>query len=99
VLDEPSVTPLSAAAATQMSDLFESLVTEFRNHLPGGESRLSPWLSAILVGALRRKLELAPDPVHTRSPDSQLATRYRALIESELPHAAEHRGLRPHVMP
>ena len=82
VLDEPSVTPLSAAAATQMSSLFEALVTEFRNHLPGRRVAAESWLSAILVGALRRKLELAPDPVHMRSPDSQLAMRYRALIEA-----------------
>jgi len=82
VLDEPSVTPLSAVAATQMSGLFESLVTEFRNHLPGRRIAAESWLSAILVGALRRKLELTPDPVHTRSPDSQLATRYRALVEA-----------------
>jgi AraC family transcriptional regulator, transcriptional activator of pobA len=82
VLDEPSVTPLSAAAATQMSGLFESLVTEFRNHLPGRRIAAESWLGAILVGALRRKLELAPDAVHTRSPDSQLAMRYRTLIEA-----------------
>jgi len=82
VLEEPSFTPLSSTAATQMSTLFESLVTEFRNHLPGRRIAAQSWLSAILVAALRRKLELAPDPVHTRSPDSQLATRYRALIEA-----------------
>lgn len=82
VLDEPSVTPLSPTAAAQMSGLFESLVTEFRNHLPGRRIAAESWLSAILVGALRRKLELAPDPVHARSPDSELATRYRALIEA-----------------
>ena len=82
VLDEPSVTQLSTAAATQMSGLFESLVGEFRGHLPGRRIAAESWLSAILVGALRRKLELAPDPVHMRSPDSQLAARYRALIEA-----------------
>jgi len=82
VLDEPSVTQLSTAAAAQMSSLFESLVGEFRGHLPGRRIAAESLLSAILVGALRRKLELAPDPVHTRSPDSQLAARYRALIEA-----------------
>ena len=82
VLDEPSVTQLSAAAGTLMSGLFESLVGEFRRHLPGRRIAAESWLSAILVGALRRKLELAPDPVHMRSPDSQLAARYRALIEA-----------------
>jgi AraC family transcriptional regulator, transcriptional activator of pobA len=82
VLEEPSVTQLSAAAATQMSNLFESLVGEFRGHLPGRRIAAESWLGAILVGALRRKLELAPHPVHTRSPDSQLAGRYRALIEA-----------------
>jgi AraC family transcriptional activator of pobA len=81
VLDEPSVTQLAAAAAAQMSTLFESLVGEFRGHLPGRRIAAESWLSAILVGALRRKLELAPDAVHARSPDSQLAARYRTLIE------------------
>jgi AraC family transcriptional regulator, transcriptional activator of pobA len=82
VLDEPSVTPLSTAAAAQMSDLFESLAGEFRGHLPGRRIATESWLAAILVGALRRKLELAPDAIHTRSPDSQLAARYRTLIEA-----------------
>ena len=82
VLDEPSVTQLAAAAAAQMSTLFESLVGEFRGPLPGRRIAAESWLSAMLVGALRRKLELAPDAVHARSPDSQLAARYRTLIEA-----------------
>ena len=82
VLDEPSVTQLAAAAAAQMSTLFEALVGEFRGHLPGRRIAAESWLSAILVGALRRKLELAPDAGHARSPASQLAERYRTLIEA-----------------
>ena len=82
VLDEPSVTPLSAVAAAQMSSLFESLATEFRGRLPGRRIAAESWLTAILVEALRRKLELAPAATHTRSPDSQLTVRYRTLIET-----------------
>lgn len=82
VLGEPSVTPLTAAAAAEMSDLFQSLAGEFRGHLPGRRIAAESWLAAILVGALRRKLELEPEAAHTRSPDSQLAARYRALIEA-----------------
>lgn len=82
VLDEPSVTPLAAAAAAEMSGLFQSLAGEFRGHLPGRRIAAESWLAAILVGALRRKLELEPEAAHTRSPDSQLAARYRALIEA-----------------
>jgi len=81
VLDEPSVTPLSVTAAAEMSSHFESLAGEFRGHLPGRRIAAESWLTAILVGALRRKLELAPDAAHPRSPDSHLAARYRGLIE------------------
>jgi AraC family transcriptional activator of pobA len=81
VLDEPSVTPLPAAAATHMSNQFESLAGEFRGHLPGRRIATESWLTAILVEALRRKLELAPDAVHARTPHSQLAARYRAMVE------------------
>lgn len=82
VLEEPSVTPLTAAAAAEMSGLFQSLAGEFRGHLPGRRIAAESWLAAILVGALRRKVELEPEAAHTRSPDSQLAARYRALIEA-----------------
>ncbi len=82
VLEEPSVTPLSTAAAPQMSNLFESLAGEFRGHLPGRRIATESWLTSILVEALRRKLELAPDAAQARTPDSQLAARYRALIEA-----------------
>jgi AraC family transcriptional activator of pobA len=81
VLEEPSVTPLAAAPAAEMNSLFESLAGEFRGPQPGRRIAAESWLTAILVAALRRKIELAPDAVHTRSPDSQLAARYRALVE------------------
>jgi AraC family transcriptional regulator, transcriptional activator of pobA len=82
VLGEPGVTPLAAASSTQMASLFESLAGEFRGHLPGRRIAAELWLTAILVGALRSKLELAPETSRARSPDAQLAARYRALIES-----------------
>jgi AraC family transcriptional regulator, transcriptional activator of pobA len=82
VLEEPSVTPLAAALSTQMASLFESLAGEFRGHLPGRRIAAELWLTAILVEALRSKLELAPETSRARSPDAQLAARYRALIES-----------------
>jgi AraC family transcriptional activator of pobA len=81
VLDEPSVTPLAAATAAHMSGLFASLAGEFRGHLPGRRIAAESWLAAILVETLRRKLELAPDGVRTRTPDSELAARYRAMVE------------------
>ena len=81
VLDEPSVTPLTAAAAAQMRGLFESLGGEFRGHLPGRRVAAESWLAAILVATLRRRLELAPDAVRPRTPDSELAARYRAMVE------------------
>jgi AraC family transcriptional activator of pobA len=83
VLDEPSVTALTAAAAAQMNTLFEALAGEFRGHLPGRRIAAESWLAAILVGALRSKLELAPDAVHSRTPDSELAARYRAMVEEK----------------
>jgi AraC family transcriptional activator of pobA len=82
VLGEPGVTPLAAASSTQMASLFESLAGEFRGHLPGRRIAAELWLTAILVEALRSKLELAPETSRARSPDAQLAARYRALIES-----------------
>src|SRR4029453_12428805 len=82
VLDEPSVTALTAAAAAQMRSLFESLASEFRGRLPGRRIAAESWLTAILVEALRRKLEVAPVATHPRSPDSQLTVRYRSLIDT-----------------
>jgi AraC family transcriptional activator of pobA len=81
VLDEPSVTALAAASTEQMRNLFAALANEFRGHLPGRRIAAESWLAAILVETLRRKLELAPDAVRTRTPDSELAARYRAMVE------------------
>jgi AraC family transcriptional activator of pobA len=82
VLEDASVMTLPAAAAEQMNDLFAALVDEFRNNLPGRRTAAESWLTGILVRALRRKLELAPEAARTPSSDSQLAARYRALIEA-----------------
>jgi AraC family transcriptional activator of pobA len=82
VLEEPSVIPLPKAAAAQMSSWFDALIGEFRDNLPARRTAAESWLTAILVGALRRKLKLAPEAAHPPSADSQLAARYRALIEA-----------------
>jgi AraC family transcriptional regulator, transcriptional activator of pobA len=82
VLAEPSVMDLPSGTAAQMGNLFERLVDEFRNNLPGRRIAAESWLTAIMVCALRRKLELAPEAVREPSSDSQLAARYRALIEA-----------------
>jgi AraC family transcriptional activator of pobA len=82
VLEGPSVTALSVEAGAQMSSLFESLADEFRGHRPARRIAAESWLTAILVEALRRKLEQAPAATHTRSPDSELTVRYRALVEA-----------------
>ena len=83
VLDEPSVTPLTSSAADPMRNLFAVLAGEFRGHLPGRRVAAESWLAAILVETLRRKLELAPDAVHPRTPDSELAARYRSMVEEK----------------
>lgn len=83
VLDDPSVTPLTSSTADAMRNLFAVLAGEFRGHLPGRRVAAESWLAAILVETLRRKLELAPDAVHPRTPDSELAARYRAMVEEK----------------
>lgn len=83
VLEDASVMTLPSPAAAQMDSLFETLVTEFRNNLPGRRTAAESWLTAIMVCALRRKLELAPEAARIPTPDSQLAARYRALIEAK----------------
>lgn len=82
VFEEASVISLPSAAATQMSSWFDALVGEFRGSLPARRTAAESWLTAILVGALRRKLELAPEAARTPSADSQLAAKYRALVEA-----------------
>jgi AraC family transcriptional regulator, transcriptional activator of pobA len=82
VLEEASVMALPCSVADRMGTLFGSLVDEFRSNLPGRRTAAESWLTSILVCALRRKLELAPQAARPLSPDSQLATRYRALIEA-----------------
>ena len=61
---------------------FDSLVGEFRGNLPARRAAAESWLMAIVVAALRRKLELAPEAARTPSADSQLAAKYRALVEA-----------------
>jgi AraC family transcriptional activator of pobA len=82
VLEEPGVLALPSSTASQMDDLFASLVEEFRNNLPGRRTAAESWLTSIMVRALRRKLELMPEAVRTPSSDSRLNARYRTLIEA-----------------
>jgi AraC family transcriptional activator of pobA len=82
VLEDAGVISLSPAAAAQMSSWFDALVGEFRDNLPARRTAAESWLMTILVAALRRKLELAPEAERTPSADSQLAAKYRALVEA-----------------
>ena len=81
VLDAPGVVALSAAAARTLSTQFHALVTEFRGHLPARRTAAESWLTAILVQTLRCKLALAPDLARPARADTELATRYRVLVE------------------
>jgi AraC family transcriptional regulator, transcriptional activator of pobA len=82
VFEDASVISLSPAAAAQMSSWFDALVGEFRDNLPARRMAAESWLMAILVSAFRRKLDLAPEAARTPSVDSQLAAKYRALVEA-----------------
>jgi AraC family transcriptional activator of pobA len=82
VLADASAMPMPAAAADSMAAVFEALMVEFRSNLPARRTAAEALLTGILVGALRRKLELAPDTRRISGADSSLASKYRALIEA-----------------
>ena len=80
-LTEASAMSMPAEAAAAMVEKFESLATEFRSNLPGRRTAAEALLTGILVGTLRRKLELLPDTKRDTGADSVLAAKYRSLVE------------------
>ena len=81
VLKEASVWKLNATNARSASQLFGSLVTEFRSQLPARRVAAELWLMAIMVQTLRCKIELTPDAARPGGADAALGMRYRSLIE------------------
>lgn len=81
VLKETSVSALNGVTARATGHLFGSLVTEFRSQLPARRTAAELWLMAIMVQALRCKLELTPDAERPGGADAELVGRYRSLIE------------------
>jgi AraC family transcriptional activator of pobA len=82
VFEEAGLTPFAPAAIPNLSALFDALVAEFRGNLPVRRAAAEAWLTTIAIAALRRKLELAPNAQHSGNADAQLASRYRALVET-----------------
>lgn len=82
VFDEASVTPIAASAVASLLALFDALVAEFRSNLPVRRAAAESWLTTIAIAALRRRLELTPNASQPTNADSQLAARYRALVEA-----------------
>jgi AraC family transcriptional regulator, transcriptional activator of pobA len=82
VLKETSVAGLSGVVARATGNLFASLVTEFRSQLPARRAAAELWLMAIMVQALRCKLQKAPDASRPGGADAELVLRYRSLIEA-----------------
>src|SRR4051812_22369145 len=82
VLKETSVAGLSGVTARATGSVFASLVTEFRSQLPARRTAAELWLMAIMVQALRCKLQTAPDAVRPGGADQELVMRYRSLIET-----------------
>jgi AraC family transcriptional activator of pobA len=80
-LSEANAMPLPEDISAAMVTRFESLVMEFRSHLPGRRTAAEALLIGILVATLRRRLELLPDKERNTGADSNLASKYRALVE------------------
>jgi AraC family transcriptional regulator, transcriptional activator of pobA len=81
VLRESSVTRLNAAAARTAGNAFSALVTEFRSQLPARRVAAELWLMAVMVQTLRCQIEAVP-AARSGGADTELAIRYRALIEA-----------------
>ncbi len=82
VLKETSVAALSGVVARATGNIFGSLVTEFRSQLPARRVAAEVWLMAIMVQALRCKLQTTPDAERAGGADAELVLRYRSLIET-----------------
>jgi AraC family transcriptional activator of pobA len=87
VLDEPGTVAVSSEARRALAASFESLVGEFRGHLPARRTAAECVLTTILVQTLRCKLEAAPDAARPQGADADLAARYRALVEQSFARA------------
>lgn len=85
VLNEACVVPLTSDAAATMGTLYKALVEEFFGHRLARRTAAEAWLTTILVQTLRLKLQRAPDPNHPATADTELAARYRALVEKNFP--------------
>lgn len=81
VFDETCIIPMKTPAVPGLAALFDALVAEFRSNLPVRRAAAESWLTTISITVLRRKLELSPNAAHPKNADSQLASRYRALVE------------------
>jgi AraC family transcriptional regulator, transcriptional activator of pobA len=82
VLTEPTAISLSADAGTSMRALFQGLAAEFKSNLPARRTAAEALVTGILVGALRRKLQLGFEAERSSlGADSILASKYRTLIE------------------
>lgn len=82
VLHEAGVVALTSEAAAAMDTLYRALVEEFLGHQLARRTAAEAWLTTILVQTLRLKLQRAPDPDHPVNADTELAARYRALVET-----------------
>jgi AraC family transcriptional regulator, transcriptional activator of pobA len=82
VFESASVTHIPSAAVSRMTSLFDALNEEFRGNLPARRAAAESWLTAIVVDALRLKLQPSPDGARAPNSDSVLASRYRALVEA-----------------
>lgn len=81
VLAEATSLPLSADASASMQALFQAVVTEFKGNLPARRTAAEAIVTGILVGALRRKLQLGLEAERSTGADSILASKYRTLVE------------------
>lgn len=81
VLADASSMPLSADESASMLALFQAVVTEFKSNLPARRTAAEALVTSILVGALRRKLQLGLEAERTIGADSILASKYRTLVE------------------
>lgn len=82
VFDDPSISTIAPASVATFAALFDALVAEFRGNLPVRKAAAESWLTTISIAVLRRKLELAPKTARAPNSDALLASRYRALVET-----------------
>jgi AraC family transcriptional activator of pobA len=88
VLQEAGTMALPSETAAELDLAFEALVTEFHGQLPARRAAVEARFTTILIHTLRCKLALAPDPHRAGGADTELAARFRALVEKNFakPH-------------